>query len=104
MGRPVTVTIPHRLGRAEARARVDAHLDQFKAQLSGAGLGKVQHAWSQDRLGFSAKALGQTINGSLDVQDDAVQIEIMLPGLLAGFAEAVAAKLQSQGPALLEKK
>jgi hypothetical protein len=106
MARPVVVTLPHSLGRAEARARVDAHLGQFKAQLANAGLGKVAHAWNADgdRLGFSAKTLGQTIQGSLEVLEDAVRIEVMLPGLLAGFAETVAGRLQRDGPALLEKK
>lgn len=104
MGRPVTVTIPHRLGRTEARARVEAHLDQFRAQLASAGLGHVRHAWSDDRLGFSAKTLGQTIHGSLDVNEDNLQIEITLPGFLAGFADKVAERLQQQGPRMLENK
>lgn len=104
MGRPVTVTIPHQLGREEARKRVDASLGQFKAQLGGAGLGNIQHAWSQDQLGFNAKALGQNITGRIDVRDSDLQIEVMLPGLLGGFAEKVAARLKQQGPALLEKK
>lgn len=104
MGRPVTVTIPHRLGRAEARVRVNSSVDQFRAQLASAGLGNVQHAWNDDRLNFTAKALGQTINGRLDVNEDNLQIEVELPSLLAGFAEKVAGKLQSQGKLLLEKK
>jgi len=104
MGRPVTVTIPHQLGREEARKRVDASLDQFKAQLGSAGLGNIQHAWAQDQLGFRAKALGQNITGHIDVRDSDLQIEVMLPGLLGGFAEKIAGKLKQQGGLLIEKK
>lgn|SRR5690606_29793953 len=104
MGRPVTVTIPHQLGREEARRRVDASLDQFKAQLGSAGLGNIRHAWSEDRLGFNAKALGQNITGKINVNDSDLQIEVMLPGLLAGFAEKVAGQLRKQGSLLIEKK
>jgi hypothetical protein len=104
MGRPVTVTIPHQLGRQEARKRVEASLDQFKVQLGGAGLGNIQHAWTEDQLGFRAKALGQNITGRIDVRDSDLQIEVELPGLLAGFAEKVAAKLKQQGPLLIDKK
>lgn len=104
MGRPVTVTIPHQLGREEARKRVDASLDQFKAQLGSAGLGNIQHAWSQDQLGFRAKALGQNITGRIDVRDSDLQIEVELPGLLGGFATKVAEQLKRQGPLLIEKK
>jgi len=104
MGRPVIVSIPHQLGREEARKRVEASLDQFKAQLASAGIGKVQHAWSQDQLGFNAKALGQNITGKIDVNDSDLQIEVMLPGLLGSFAEKVAAKLKQQAPLLIEKK
>ncbi len=104
MGRPVTVSIPHQLGREEARKRVEASLDQFKAQLGSAGIGKIQHAWAQDQLSFHAKALGQNITGRIDVRDSDLQIEVELPGLLASFADKIAAKLKQQGPLLIEKK
>ncbi|MBC7768329.1 MAG: polyhydroxyalkanoic acid system family protein [Phycisphaerales bacterium] len=104
MGRPVTVSIPHQLGREEARKRVDASLDQFKAQLGSAGLGNIQHAWTQDRLGFTAKALGQNIMGRIDVNDTDLKIEVELPGLLGGLAEKIAGRLKQQGTLLIEKK
>jgi len=104
MGKPVTVTIPHKLGREEAKKRVDGSIDRFKAQLSSAGLGKIQHAWSDDRLGFQAKALGQNITGRIDVRDSDLLIEVELPGLLGGFAEKVAGKLRQEGQLMIEKK
>lgn len=104
MSRPVTVTIPHRLGRAEARARVEASLGRFKNEMGRAGLGEIQHAWTEDRLGFHARALGQTITGRIDVRDSDLQIEVELPALLAGFADKIAGKLRKEGALLIEKK
>lgn len=104
MARPVTVTIPHQLGRDEARRRVDASLDQFKAQLGGVGLGAIRHAWAQDRLGFNAEAFGQTVTGRIDVTDTDLHIEVLLPGLLGAFAGKVAGQLRQQGRLLIEKK
>jgi len=103
MGRPVTVTIPHQLGRDEARRRVEASLDQFKSQLGAVGLGAIQHAWMQDSLGFNARALGQIITGKIDVTDTDLHIEVLLPGLLGGLADKVASQLRQQGRVLIEK-
>ncbi len=102
MPTPVTVTIPHKLGKSEARARVASGFDQLKGQLSM--LGNFQQQWDQDRLNFSARSMGQTIRGLIEVGDSDVRIEVELPMLLAGMAETVAGQLRQQGRILLEKK
>ncbi len=105
MAQPITITIPHKLGRAEARQRVEASLGRFTDQMSQAGMGKIQHAWAENgRLGFHAKALGQTITGRIDVRDTELKIEVDLPRLLAGFADKISGKLKKEGTLLLEKK
>lgn len=104
MATPVVITIPHKLGKAEARQRVNAGLDGFKTQLAGVGLGNVSHTWTGDRLGFHANALGQGVRGLIDVNDDHLRIEVELPALLAGFANKIAGKLERHGHLLLEKK
>jgi hypothetical protein len=104
MSTPVVITIPHRLGKAEARQRVNAGLDGFKAQLAGVGLARVSHGWTGDRLSFHAGALGQAVTGRIDVNDDNLRIEIELPALLSGLANRIAGQLERQGRLLLEKK
>lgn len=104
MSTPVTITIPHKLGRAEARSRVEASIGQFKDQMSKAGMGKIQHAWAEDKLGFHAQAFGQNITGRIDVRDSDLKIEVDLPGFLGAFADKIAGKLKKQGTMLLEKK
>jgi hypothetical protein len=104
MSTPITLIIPHKLGRAEARGRVEASLGRFKDQMAQVGMGKIQHAWSQDQLGFHAQALGQTITGRIDVRDTDMKIEVDLPGLLGALADKIAGKLKKEGTLLLEKK
>lgn len=92
MGEPVVITIPHKLGKAEARHRVTGGFDGFKAQLAGVGFGNVTHGWSGDRLNFHASALGQAVKGVIDVLDDQLRIELELP---ARFSPASSTRSQA---------
>lgn len=108
MAQPITVTIPHKLGKAEAKARIAGGFDQIKDQLGvQAGimsLTRFSQLWDGDRLSFTAQALGQTVSGRLDVHENDVRIEIDLPAILAGVADKIAGRLRKQGQLLLEKK
>jgi putative polyhydroxyalkanoate system protein len=103
MSKAVTVTIPHELGRAEARRRIDGGFASF-SQHMGAAAGVLTKTWAGDRLSFALAALGQKISGSIDVDDAAVRLEILLPNLLAVMAEKVKGRLRKEGQLLLEKK
>lgn len=103
MSKPVTVTIPHQLGVAEARRRIEEGLGQLGSQIPG-GMGQLRQSWSGDRLDFSAQAMGQTIAGHLTVLADKVHMEVLLPGFLAMMAGKLKGRLQQQGQILLEKK
>jgi Putative polyhydroxyalkanoic acid system protein (PHA_gran_rgn) len=104
MATPITITIPHKLGKTEARARIASGFDQLKSQIAGAQIANFQQAWADDRLTFSAQGLGQTINGRLDVNENDIRIEVDLPAFLAGLADKIAGRLKRQGALLLEKK
>ena len=104
MASPITITIPHKLSRGEARARVQESVDRFKQQLGAAGLGQVTHQWAQDRLDMHARALGQAVTGRIHVNDHDLKIEVDLPGILGAFAGKIAARLRREGALLIEKK
>lgn len=104
MTRPVTVTIPHQLGKAEARRRIAASVGQLRAQFAAMSVSHFREDWSDDRMNFQAQALGQTISGAIDVGEADIRIEVVLPGLLGMFANRIAERLERQGPLLLEKK
>ncbi len=102
MSKAVTVTIPHELGRAEARRRVDAGFGDLSRHLGG--LGAVSKSWDGDRLSFSFSTVGQAISGFIDVADRAIRLEVLLPGFLGMIAGQVKGRLQKEGQLLLEKK
>jgi putative polyhydroxyalkanoate system protein len=102
MSKAVTVTIPHELGREEARRRIDAGFGGLSRHLGG--LGEVSRRWEGDRLAFAFSAIGQAITGGIDVADRSVRLEVLLPGLLAVMAGKLKGRLQHEGRLLLEKK
>jgi hypothetical protein len=110
MARPVSVTIPHNLGKAEARRRIETGFGQMRQNMLGGTAGMIgkmitiQDRWEGDQLQFEGSGLGQKLAGRLDVRDDAVQIEIDLPDILAAIADKIAGSLRSEGQKLLEKK
>ena len=106
MSVPVTATIPHSLGKAEARRRLEEGFGNLHQNMTGGLMGVLsfQKRWENDRLHFEGGALGQKLSGSLDVTDDAVRIHIDLPELLAALADRMRGTLQKQTRKLLEKK
>jgi putative polyhydroxyalkanoate system protein len=103
MRKPVTVDVPHQLGRAEARRKLQEGLGQVRAQLAGFGA-TVEDTWTGDRLEFRAAVLGQSVTGRIDVMDEAVRVEVDLPWMLARLAGRVTHRIQQQGSLMLTKK
>jgi hypothetical protein len=105
MARPVTVTVSHDLGKDEARRRIAEGFDRVRGALSGGFLFAFAQEWrGSDQLSFTAKGLGQTITGRIDIFPQHVRIEAMLPGILAAIAEAITGRMEKEGKLLLEKK
>ena len=105
MSRPVTVTLSHDLGKEEARRRIVEGFDKLKGAMGGGFVFKFTEEWtSEDRLTFTARGLGQTITGAIDVFPQHVRIEATLPSVLASIAETVTGRMEQQGRLLLAKK
>jgi hypothetical protein len=102
MPTPLTVSIPHQLGRAEARRRIETGFAKIIHVLPGAG--PCSERWDGDRLVFSVAAMAQTVAGVIDVGDVAVTMEIQLPGVLGLIASGLKGRLQKAGQLLLTKK
>jgi Putative polyhydroxyalkanoic acid system protein (PHA_gran_rgn) len=102
MATPITVSIPHQLGRAEARRRIETGFAKIIDQLPGSA-GNCSERWEGDRLIFGVAAMGQTVAGFIDVLDAAVTMEIELPGVLGMIAGVFRDRLQKVGQLLLTK-
>lgn len=102
MSTPVSVTIPHQLGRAEARRRIVDGFGSIESQLQAGPMRMtLTERWEGDRLHFTGRSLGQTVRGHLDVMDEEVRVEVWLPRLLAGLADRLGGRLSRQGTLLL---
>jgi len=100
---PLIVSIPHRLGRAEATRRIKSGLAVARSDYS-ALVTIHEETWTDNRLTFNMSSLGQIATGTIDVAEDHVRIEVTLPWLLAKFAEKIAPAIRKEGTLLLEKK
>ena len=103
MATPLTVTIPHTLGRAEARRRIENGFAKIVDVLPG-GAGKCSQRWEADRLVFAVSAVGQSVSGAIEVGESSVVMEIELPGVLGLLAGGLKSRLQKTGRLLLTKK
>jgi hypothetical protein len=106
MPTPITVNLPHQLGKEEARRRIAEGFGKLRTQMTGGLLGLVsfQERWEGDRLHFEGGGLGQKVTGRIDVMADSVQIQLDLPPILAAIADRIAGKLKNEGQILLTKK
>jgi hypothetical protein len=102
MSAPLVVSIPHRLGREEAVRRLKTGLTRAASSLPV--LSVDEERWEDNRMIFRVRALGQVAAGHVDVADDHVRVEVVLPWLLQRFAEVAQAAIRKRGNLLLTKK
>jgi len=103
MPKPLTISIPHTLGRDRAHARIEHGFGEIRRQL-GEKLATIEHDWTGDRMDFRVLALGQTVSGHLTVLDERVEVEVMLPWLLARLADTIRGRIGTQGTKMLGNK
>ncbi|WP_441232141.1 polyhydroxyalkanoic acid system family protein [Tardiphaga sp. 215_C5_N2_1] len=102
MSAPLVVSIPHSLGREEAARRLKTGLT--RAATNVPMLKVDEERWDGDRMIFRVRAMGQAASGHVDVAEDHVTVEVVLPWLLQRFAEVAQAAIKSRGNLLLTKK
>ena len=102
MSAPLVVSIPHRLGRDEAVRRIKGGLS--RAAVNVPVLSVDEERWDGDRMFFRVRAIGQAASGQIDVADDHVRLQVMLPWLLQRFAEKAQALIRERGQLLLTRK
>ena len=102
MPAPLVVSIPHSLGREEALRRLQTGIS--RAASSVPVLHVDEERWEDNRMVFRVRALGQAAAGHIDVADDHVKVEVVLPWLLQRFAEVAQAAIKHRGKLLLTKR
>lgn len=103
MPQPLTVSIPHKLGKAEATRRLQKGITTARTHFAGK-LSILEETWTDDHLTFRVAVMGQEAAGLLNVEEEAVHLEVTLPWFLHMMAEKAKAMIDKQGRLLLEKK
>ena len=98
---PITVTISHRLGREEAKRRIDQGLAAIRGEIAPY-VKSLDYTWDDYRLDFRVLAMMQTITGRIEVYDDHVKVELGLPRLLHLLARTIKGRIENHAAGLLE--
>lgn len=99
---PLSIDLPHSLGRAEARRRIENGTGSLGRHLPAGAT--VQSGWAGDRLNLSISMMGQDVSAAVDVQDSLVRVEIVLPPALGFFRPLIEAGIRKGGEQMLEDK
>lgn len=95
------IPISHNLGREEARRRLRDRSGEMAGLFPG-GMAQVAIDWpSENRMAMAVTAMGKTVNGHVDVEDDAVVFEIELPEALAFIEPMVRSTVEQKAQKLL---
>jgi putative polyhydroxyalkanoate system protein len=99
---PLSVDLPHSLGRAEARRRIENGTGSLGRHLPAGAT--VQSGWSGDKLNLAISMMGQDVTAAVDVQETLVRVEIVLPPALGFFRPIIEAGIRNGGAQMLEDK
>ena len=102
MSAPLIVSIPHSLGKDEAMRRLKPGFSRATANFPL--LKFDEQTWTESRMTFRARAIGQVVSGTVDVGDRDVRLEVVLPWFLQKLAEVVHRAFEDRTKLLLEKK
>jgi hypothetical protein len=99
----LTITIPHQLGKEEAKRRISEQSSQLLGEKGGV-LEQAEQRWEGDTLHFLFAAVGQSVSGTALFTDQSVHMEVALPWTLAMLAGVLKTQIEQQGGKLLEQK
>lgn len=96
MSREMRVVLPHDLGAQEATRRISTGLDNLR-QTYASKLSAADVTWNANHADLRVGAMGQMVDGSLDIGEKEVVIVLRLPWMLAALADRIAAFVQKSG-------
>lgn len=101
MPKHLTIAIPHNLGAAEVRRRLDEQTEWALKRLARENIEASLADWSQGGRAFTARALGQGITGKVVVAADSLWLGATMPWVIGVFAPAIEAAAKHYAARLL---
>ena len=96
------VAIPHTLGRDAARERLRSRSHTLADAMPG-GAAEVKTDWpTPDRMHMTITAMGQVVDGNVDIDDTQLLFSVTLPPMLSFLEPVIAGAIRQQGPKLLK--
>ena len=74
----IDISVPHQLGQAEARRRVEKFMENVQRDFAGY-VSEVGGQWAGNQLNFHFGTGGVNITGTLKVEEDLVHVNVPLP-------------------------
>lgn len=95
------VRLPHQLEKAEVRRRLEERKGEI-VDYFPEGMASLDSRWKgEDHMDFVVGIAGQRINGSVDIADDHVVIDVNLPLILSFIGKKVEESVRKEGTRLL---
>jgi hypothetical protein len=100
MASPMKFDIPHKLGKAEAKRRIEAGIPKLERHIPGGGT--VQADWTgEDRMAMTVTAMGQKVSVDMLVEDAVVHATVAVPLMLSMMAGAISGFVQTSAEKML---
>lgn len=97
------VAIPHDLPTETVRERLKSRSHEMADHIPG-GMAEVTTAWpSEDRMTMRVSAMGQNLDGHVDLEEGQLVFEIDLPPALGFLEPMISGAVRDKGQKLLGK-
>ncbi|XUU61130.1 polyhydroxyalkanoic acid system family protein [Erythrobacter sp. HA6-11] len=96
------VALPHELGKEEVRRRLKDRSHEIADYIPG-GMAQVETGWANDDcMTLHVAAMGQSIDGQVEIEDDQVIFIVELPAALGFIRGMLEGAIRKNGTKLLE--
>jgi hypothetical protein len=98
MNQTIVVNVQHKLGKAEAKRRIQEGFGAMQQLEGGGALGamSLEKRWDGNQFHLQAVGLGQKISAVLEILDDSVKVTLNVPGFLAALGEFIKAAVTKE--------
>lgn len=99
---PISIDVPHKLGKAAAIERLKNRIGELDRHIPG---GKATASWiGENVMALEVATMGQTVSARLEVEDTVVRVQLILPPMLGFFSGMISSAVREGGEKLLEDK